>query len=314
MSEKQLLKSLLEVCYSSFPLLQRAKRTMGALLQGVRAIFFRKKSNTQHAKTEDLSSSTESDIHRLPKGVSLPVIFSHEPNANSGSAEVSGLNDRLQVGTYVASKLIEKCRGMKVTSFWGQICHVCYSYLLRNEINKSGIVDLILSTVIGQARSKSLLDSIKADKIPACPVSAASLQSCVHAMEGLTILMGLDLQNNKYSAVSSHIASSVTSLLGLQLALKSHRDAYRKYNMKISGVQSGVKGSNRGGKEYFSQNEGSAVVAQTPWVTADTQALSMSLDDAFSRMMSKYGDIIPSYSFPTAYLEELKHRLAECGY
>jgi hypothetical protein len=39
----------------------------------------------------------------------------------------------------------------------------------------------------------------------------------------------------------------------------------------------------------------------------------MALDDAFSRMLGKFGDIIPSYSYPASYLDELKARLAMHG-
>lgn len=308
MSERELITALFDLCSSYIPLSAMLKKMIASAYD----LLFKPKISATFYKGENNSSSSSNDgVHLKPTIVSLPVIVSVDAITRSEGDLADGrLDNRLKVSSVVAIQLVEKGRNMRATTFIDQFKHICYCYLLRNEINKSGILDLLISVVLGQKRSRSLLESVKTRNVPACPMSAVSIQACVHMIEALTVIIGLEVQDVKYNTASSHVATAVTSLLGLQLAIKNHRDAYRRYISKNCDQHS-ISNNGNGGKEYFSQNDGGVFATQTPWVTADIQAISMSLDDGFARILSKYGDIIPSYSYPTSYLSELKIRLAE---
>lgn len=304
MSERQLASSICQICLSYIPLPAHISKALSAL----KGLIIRKQGKVSAAvQKSDISPNTGSEVHLKPVVVGAPVIVSEEARCTDSGRGDSSLDTRLKVSSFIATQLISDGRSSRANSFFAKIKHACYCYMLRNEINKPGILDLLLSAAIGQSRARSFLEAIKTRKIPVCPVPAAVVQTCVHTMEALTILMGLDLRD-KSSSISSHVAATITSLLGLELALKNHKIAYQKYVSRNIGVHNGSRILD-GGKELFSLNEGGVAVAQTPWVSAEIQALSMGLDDAFARMFSKYGDVIPSYSYPASYLDQLKERL-----
>ena len=308
MTLKQLISSVLEVLLSHFPIPNIVHAVIVGLRDILKGLIFRKKNV---GPSSSVGGSDEIHKSGMPVGINFPVVQSQQPSVSEVfSSGDRKLNSRLQERTYVATGLVQKGAEVRSSSWKAQLMHVAYSYMLRNEINRPGIVDLVLSGFVGQTRSRIMLESIKTHRIPMCPVSSSGIQSCVHAMEGVTLLMGLDIQNNKYSNISSHTASAMTSLLGLRVALRKHREASRKYCSKYTSTLYSSS-TISGGKEYISQSDGGVIVAQSPWVTGDVQTLSMGLDDALSRMLLKYGDVIPSFTYPDSYLDELKSVLRE---
>jgi hypothetical protein len=280
MTERQLAQAVLEACLAHFPLPSFVGNVLSAVKDMLVGLVIRRKAPA--AAPSGGSASASDGIHshsHMPKGVSLPVIVSQEqsagPDRRAGGEGDNGLDNRLKVGSFVASQLIEKGRIASANSWWGKFSLAWYSYMLRNEINRSGILDLLLSTAIGQRRSRSLLDSIKTRGVPACPAPAVAVQACVHAMEAVTLVMGLGLQSRRGDG-SSHVAACVTSLLGLQVAVQNHRNAYRKYTSRRSSSSGGSGGGGAGlagGKEFISHasSDGGVIVAQTPWVSGDVQ-------------------------------------------
>ena len=53
------------------------------------------------------------------------------------------------------------------------------------------------------------------------------------------------------------------------------------------------------------------MMAQPPWVSGETRALTESLDEGFFRLFSHFSDVIPQYSFSASNLNELRQKMEE---
>jgi hypothetical protein len=298
MDVKEFLKLLLECFQSVSPPI-----FVKVLLEKCKAVF----------QPKDVSKSDSNSIYKNPskfEDSKNNVVCSSEINSKSKEIKTEDrFSERLSTAAVVVESIISDAKEIRMLSLAGRLRFLVYSWLLRNEISKGGFIDLFVSSFFGQAKSRFLWDTIREHNLPVCPVPALVLQSCIHNIEAVTIM--LSLKQFRSPVISNNVAVFVSSLLGLQLALKKHRENIGKYNQKKFAHAFPNK-INRvtGGKEHLTQCEGGAAVVQTPWVNGDIQAITFAIDEGFARLVNSYGDVIPFFSYPTQYLDELKKRLS----
>jgi hypothetical protein len=281
-------------------------------------------------------AAKEGDVHSLKgRDPQVPVIVSSsntdaapkkKANGSASSSNDAARTQRplISVG---AAALVESGRELSLSTLFGKLSNLLRAVVVRSEAPLTSV----LAATIGSGACKTLVDVLKGTDIPVCPVPVRTVQMCAHAVEGLTLSLASARNVEGLGHVSASLATVVNCLLGLQCAIKKHKETYRKYYLRTSPsyrmqrvflltelargggrTNEKLKG-NTGGKELLGiqGGESSSLLSQPPWVCAEIQMLSSALDEAFFRVLSCFGDVLSQFSYSSENVEELKLRLSD---
>ena len=127
--------------------------------------------------------------------------------------------------------------------------------------------------------------------IQTTPIPISLIQAALHVSEALSIgvvyAKNEDILGHSYSLVPMII----TSLLGLQFALRDYSDMYQK-SRHFSRPNTAKNKKNHG-----------------KFGSTELYALSNAIEEALNRIFTFYHDIIPSFSYPEIYSVEIQNRI-----
>jgi hypothetical protein len=82
--------------------------------------------------------------------------------------------------------------------------------------------------------------------------------------------------------------------------------------IKAPGAQSrAAKSVGMGTSDVATEPLVPSLVAQPLWATADTYVLESAVDDAFIILFRHFGDVIPTYLYPSDAINSLRQRITE---
>lgn len=296
----------------------------------------------EHWSPSTVVPSANSEVHvakncdpLVPSIVSSSHNSAADSNKAANSHELNNIK-RFSVAATI-KQIVNEGKDISKSTMLGQLGDVFSAWIVRSE--SLGVE--LLTPLIGLSNSKWIFDILKGIDVPLSPVPAATLQTCIHAIEGLTLYLAASQHLNHGGNPLEFIATSLNSLLSLATAVRAHKEAIRKFYYYTSpsyrmqrlfirnevlvkeqsqhrgiDTRSGQLKGVTGGKKYLG-NQGVmgdsslGMMAQPSWTSSETRALAEGIDEGFFRLFSQFSDAIPQFSFSASNLNELRQKLEE---
>ena len=124
------------------------------------------------------------------------------------------------------------------------------------------------------------------------PLPSATAQLGIHAIESVSIILQKALREDNTGIPQYHLAAVINSLLALDLILKEYASAI----IRVRAVDKKLRSQKR-----FSRSVG--------LMSKELQALHKVTNEALTRIIKSYADLIVTYTFPPVYAKNLSERL-----
>jgi hypothetical protein len=269
------------------------------------------------------SASQQQAYNSISLSSVAPTIASG--NKEYATSTSTGGHEEYPVLSKVASNLVTQSRECSNKTRLGRFTGLMRSLAVRSAANKYSF----LVSLFGHRNAQRISHVVQHGCITECPVPLLMLQACVHCIEAMSLLLAAGLRLDPSGVSLEHLPALVSSLMGLENAMKAYKLSYSKYQMnvtsstptsvvyssdateiKATGAQSRIKiSAGISACEVLSEP---SLVAQPQWATADLYVVESAIEDAFTLLFRHFGDVIPTYSYPSDAISSLRQRIAEC--
>ena len=145
------------------------------------------------------------------------------------------------------------------------------------------------------------------------PIPPLLVQTVVHAVECVSVLLVSALSLDPTGTAQHHLISVLYSLLALELALKGHSDTLNRCLSSSCRNQKGIASAallNSFSRVHHTYMSPLGLTRRGTLLSAGLAAIEIAVDEAITRLIKGYKDILVTFVFPQLYANSMSVKIA----